>query len=87
MKNLDWFNKEAEATIKIKAPKSVLTEIIALLKEIEYNGKIKQAGWFAYYADSAYSRPTVEVVADPDVVEEVDKTNPITIDIKANCFG
>ena len=44
MKNLDWFNKEAEATIKIKAPKSVLTEIIALLKEIEYNGKIKQAG-------------------------------------------
>ena len=85
--SMEWFTTDCEVTIKMKATKHFLPEFIAMLKTMEYNGKIGHSAWVACYADGDGSfRPTFEIMADKDILDEAEKVKPVSSEIKADCF-
>lgn len=85
--NMEWFTTDCEVTIKMKATKHFLPEFIAMLKTMEYNGKIGHSAWVACYADGDGSfRPTFEITADKDILDEAEKVKPVNSEIRADCF-
>ena len=85
--DMDWFTTDCEVTIKMKATKHFLPEFIAMLKTMEYNGKIGHSSWVACFADGDGSfRPTFEIMADKDILDEAEKVKPVNSEIRADCF-
>lgn len=82
-----WFTTEEEVIIKMKATKHFLPEFIAMLKQMEYNGKIGHSSWVAYYADGDGAfRPKFQIKASKDVLETVKTVEAISDEIIADCF-
>lgn len=85
--SMEWFTTDCEVVIKMKATKHFLPEFIAMLKTMEYNGKIGHSSWVACYADGDGSfRPTFEIMADKDILDEAEKVKPVNSEIRADCF-
>ena len=84
---MEWFTTDEEVVIKLKATKHFLPEFIAMLKQMEYNGKIGHSSWVAFYADGDGSfRPKFEIKASQDVLEEAEKVKQWNDEIRADCF-
>lgn len=83
----EWFTTDCEVVIKMKATKHFLPEFIAMLKTMEYNGKIGHSSWVACYADGDGAfRPKFKILTDQDILDEAEKVQPISDDIRADCF-
>lgn len=85
--SMEWFTTDCEVVIKMKATKHFLPEFIAMLKTMEYNGKIGHSSWVACYADGDGSfRPKFEISTDQDILDEAEKVKPLRDNIEADCF-
>lgn len=85
--SMEWFTTDCEVVIKMKATKHFLPEFIAMLKTMEYNGQIGHSAWVACFADGDGSfRPTFEITADKDILDEAEKVKAISSEIRADCF-
>ena len=77
--SMEWFTTDCEVVIRMKATKHFLPEFIAMLKQMEYNGKIGHSAWVACYADGDGSfRPTFVIEADKDSLDDAEKVKEIS---------
>ena len=71
----------------MKATKHFFFFFIAMLKTMQYNGEIGHSSWVACFADGDGSfRPTFEITADKDILDEAEKVKPVNSEIRADCF-
>ena len=62
--------EEIEITISMKCAKHFLPNFIAMLKEMEYNGKIGHSEWLAFYSDGDGAfHPKITIEAPQDILE------------------
>lgn len=74
MKN-QW--DEIEVTIKMKCVKHFVPEFIAMLMQMEYNGKIGHSEWVGIYSDGDGAlRPKFKFDAPQDVLH-IAQNNPL----------
>lgn len=84
---MEWFTTEEEIIIKMKATKHFLPEFIAMLKQMEYNGKIGHSSWVACYADGDGAfRPQFQIKASKDILKAAEMAEAVTDEIIADCY-
>ena len=74
-------------TIKMTVKRHFLPDFIAMLKEMEYNGKIGHSEWLAFYSDGDGAfNPKFEIAAPADILEAAKTPNVWPSRLVEKCY-